>query len=85
MTVFQQYLQNVVLDLWENGILSRSLAMIHIIEFQKCGLPHAHLVLTLSSNVLSKTIGFGVLLTLTLSFLPKYQVANNFLSCMRQF
>ena len=33
--VFQQYLQNIVLDLWENGILGRSLAMIHVMEFQK--------------------------------------------------
>ena len=33
--VFRQYLQNIVLDLWENGILGRSLAMIHVMEFQK--------------------------------------------------
>ena len=44
--VFRQYLQNIVLGLWENGILRRSLAMIHVIKFQKRGLPHAHLVLT---------------------------------------
>ena len=50
MIVFQQYLQNVVLDLWENGILGRSLAMIHILEFQKRGLPHAHLVLTFEQD-----------------------------------
>ena len=48
--VFRQYLQNIVLDLWENGILGRSLAMIHVIEFQKRGLPHAHLVLTFEQD-----------------------------------
>ena len=48
--VFQQYLQNIVLHLWENGILGRSLAMIHIIEFQKRGLPHAHLALTFEQD-----------------------------------
>ena len=45
MKVFRQYPQNVVLDLWENSILDRSLAVINIIEFQKQGLPHVHLVL----------------------------------------
>ena len=48
--VFRQYLQNIVLDLWENGILGRSLAMIHVMEFQKWGLPHAHLVLTFEQD-----------------------------------
>ena len=35
-----------MLDHWENGILGISLAMIHLIEFQKPDLPHIHLVLT---------------------------------------
>ena len=44
--VFWQYLEDIVLDLWENSILGRSLAMTLIMEFQKRGLPHAHLVRT---------------------------------------
>ena len=48
--VFWQCLENIVLDLWENSILGRSLAMIHVIEFQKRGLPHTHLVLTFKQD-----------------------------------
>ena len=78
--VFWQYLQNIVLDLWENGILGRSVAMFHVIEFQKRGLPHAHLVLTFEQDDSS-----GMLLKWTLSFLSKYQVTKSFPYCMKQF
>ena len=48
--VFWQYLQNIALDLWKNGILCRYLAMIHIIQFRKPGLPHAPLALTFEQD-----------------------------------
>ena len=78
--VFRQYLQNTVLDLGENGILGRSLAMIHVIEIQRRGLPHAHLVLTFEQDDRLRDAA-----DVTLSFLPKYQVANSFPFCTRQF
>ena len=45
---FQQYMWNILLDLWENGVLRRSLVMIHISEFQQQ--PLYHITCTFSSN-----------------------------------
>ena len=44
--VFRQYLNAFISDLWENGVLGRGIARIHVIEFQKRGYPHAHILLT---------------------------------------
>ena len=44
--VFRQYLNAFIIDLWENGVLGRGIARIDVIEFQKRGYPHAHILLT---------------------------------------
>ena len=44
--VFRQYLNAFISDLWENGILGRGIARTHVIEFQKQGYPHVHILLT---------------------------------------
>ena len=44
--IFCQYLNTFISDLWENGVLGGGITRIHVIEFQKQGYPHVHIVLT---------------------------------------
>ena len=44
--MFRQYLNTFISDLWENGVLGRGIARVHVIEFQKRVYPHVHILLT---------------------------------------
>ena len=44
--MFRQYLNTFISDLWENGVLGRGIARVHVIEFEKRGYPHVHILLT---------------------------------------
>ena len=68
--VLQQYLNAFISDLWENGILGRSIARIHVIEFQKQGYPQTHILLTVPQVVKSMMSG-----TMTLQSLLKYAIS----------
>src|SRR3989337_514772 len=46
--VFKLKLEAITHDLFEKGVLGRVLANIHVIEFQKRGLPHAHILMILT-------------------------------------
>jgi len=46
--VFKVKLKELLTDLLEHGVLGRVVASIYVIEFQKRGLPHAHILLILS-------------------------------------
>ena len=46
--VFRMYLSEIKKDLWENGVAGKVIHNIHTIEFQKKGLPHAHILLKFS-------------------------------------
>ena len=46
--VFHQKLTELITDLWEREIFGRAMARSHVIEFQKRGLPHAHILIILS-------------------------------------
>lgn len=45
--VFQQKLKILMADLFETGVLGMAVAKIYVIEFQKRGLPHAHILIFL--------------------------------------
>jgi len=45
--VFHAKLDALKKDLYQNGVLGRVIGRIHVIEFQKRGLPHAHILLIL--------------------------------------
>ena len=44
--MLQQYLNAFINDVWENGILGRGIARIHVMEFQTQGYPKTHILLT---------------------------------------
>jgi hypothetical protein len=46
--VFHQKLKEMIKDIWVNGIFGRAIARVHTIEFQKRGLPHAHILIWLA-------------------------------------
>ena len=48
--VFKMKLDAMMKDLMKNGIMGRSIAHIQVIEFQKRGLPHAHLLIRLHND-----------------------------------
>lgn len=48
--VFNQYLKAMMNDICKNKIFGTVIAHIHTIEFQKRGLPHAHILLWLSAD-----------------------------------
>src|SRR5882757_7114127 len=54
--VFNMYKTSLICDLTKNNIFGTSLAYIYTIEFQKRGLPHMHLLLTLSPEFHPTTI-----------------------------
>jgi hypothetical protein len=47
--VFKQKLDELYDDLWDNNIFGTPLCIIYQVEFQKRGLPHAHILLTVDS------------------------------------
>ncbi|KAK1396108.1 hypothetical protein POM88_005971 [Heracleum sosnowskyi] len=47
--VFKMKLDSMVNDLTKKNVLGRVLAVVYTVEFQKCGLPHAHIVLWLAA------------------------------------
>jgi hypothetical protein len=48
--VFKLKLNQLVDDLTKNGILGKVIAKVHVIEFQKRGLPHAHMLIILKAE-----------------------------------
>ena len=48
--IFRQKLNELMEDLTKRGIFGRTVAYMHVIEFQKRGLPHAHILLILASD-----------------------------------
>ena len=53
--VFKLKLKSITHDLFFKGILGRVIAHVYVIEFQKRGLPHAHILLILSPEDKPKT------------------------------
>ena len=45
--VFKMYLEKIMDEIWKKGLLGRVSNYIYTIEFQKRGLPHAHVLFTL--------------------------------------
>ena len=43
-------LKAITHDLFVNGVLGKVIARLHVIEFQKKGLPHAHILMVLASK-----------------------------------
>jgi hypothetical protein len=52
--VFMLKLQELIDDLYDRHILGRVLAFVYVIEFQKRGLPHAHILLTVADSDVPK-------------------------------
>lgn len=48
--VFHLKLTALLKDIRENGVLGRCVACVHVIEFQKRGLPHAHILVILAQD-----------------------------------
>ena len=53
--VFKLKLKSITHDLFVKGILGRVIAHVHVIEFQKRGLPHAHILMILTPEDKPKT------------------------------
>ncbi|PKY61229.1 hypothetical protein RhiirA4_298857, partial [Rhizophagus irregularis] len=49
--VFHMKLRELLKDLCEKHCLGKVAAFVYVIEFQKCGLPHAHILLILSQDL----------------------------------
>ena len=48
--VFKMKLDALLAELYTDGIFGRSIAHLHVIEFQKRGLPHAHILIILAAE-----------------------------------
>jgi hypothetical protein len=48
--VFAMYQRSIIDDIYKKGIFGCAVACIHTIEFQKCGLPHMHLLIILDEE-----------------------------------
>ena len=48
--VFNLKLRALIEDIYKHNIFGRATCYIYTVEFQKRGLPHAHILLTLSDN-----------------------------------
>jgi len=48
--VFQQHLRELMMDIRKKHVLGKPVAHIYVIEFQKRGLPHCHLLIILADN-----------------------------------
>ena len=54
--VFRRQLNKLLCEIVDDGIFGSSLVHMQIIEFQKCGLPHAHLLLIVNRNNKLRTV-----------------------------
>lgn len=54
--VFKLKLDQLLSELYKDGIFGRVIAHLHVIEFQKRGLPHAHIVIILATNDRPRTV-----------------------------
>ena len=54
--VFNQKLKSYLNDITKKQIYGRTIGYLHVIEFQKRGLPHAHILIILAPEVKIKTI-----------------------------
>ena len=48
--VFKQQLEELLTDIKKNHVLGEPVAYVHVIEFQKRGLPHCHLLIILKED-----------------------------------
>jgi hypothetical protein len=48
--IFKLYLAELLIDIKDRHIFGVAVAHIHVVEFQKRGLPHAHIIITLSEQ-----------------------------------
>jgi hypothetical protein len=55
--VFQLHLKELLLDITKRHVLGKPVAHLHVIEFQKRGLPHAHMLIMLSAQCQINTPG----------------------------
>ena len=46
--VFNMKLKAILKDILKKGIFGKVVAYLHTIKFQKCGLPHTHILITLA-------------------------------------
>ena len=53
--VFKLKLQVIIYDLFIREVFRKFIANVHVIEFQKRGLPHAHILIILASEDRSQT------------------------------
>ena len=49
--VFKMKLDELIKDIWERHVLGRVLGRVHTVEWQKRGLPHAHLLVILAEPI----------------------------------
>jgi hypothetical protein len=54
--VFKIKLKELINDIHKKHILGRTIARIYVIEFQKCGLPHAHILIFFAKNCKPHTV-----------------------------
>ncbi|KAK1365477.1 hypothetical protein POM88_041038 [Heracleum sosnowskyi] len=64
-----RFLDAMMSDLTKENVLGRVLAVVYTIEFQKCGLPHAHIVLWLAEGETREGQSSAARSTLTLGML----------------
>ena len=48
--VFKMYLTSHLNDLWKEDVCNKIVHKLHVVEFQKRGLPHAHILLKFSAT-----------------------------------
>jgi hypothetical protein len=54
--VFKITLKELINDIHKNHILGCTIAGIYVVEFQKCGLPHAHILIFFTKNYKPHTV-----------------------------
>jgi hypothetical protein len=54
--VFKIKLKELINDIHKKHILGRTIAGIYVIEFQKCGLPHAHILIFFTEDCKPHTV-----------------------------
>jgi len=54
--VFKIKLKELINDIHKKHILGRTIARIYVVEFQKCGLPHAHILIFFTEDCKPHTV-----------------------------
>jgi hypothetical protein len=54
--VFKIKLKELINDIHKKNILGRTIAGIYVVEFQKCGLPHAHILIFFTEDCKPHTV-----------------------------